>query len=205
MNRPVPEPTEAAVAESDAEERSRAKLQFTDRTLGIIRHGPTVVEAVHVGEPSLDDPKRILAPEITKENIALFSDAVNAGRPPAATEAVTPTNANEPTRSDVPSTVPLQMAPPAGGTGVGAEVVSTGGTAATPDTSAGLKAVGPDNTVIPAAEKPAEAPIPVNEIKSTGATATALNDKSKKPKVDSKEESDSKKKKKKGLAKLNPF
>jgi outer membrane protein assembly factor BamD len=32
-----------------------------------------------------------------------------------------------------------------------------------------------------------------------------LDDKSKKPKVDSKEESDSKKKKKKGLAKLNPF
>src|SRR5271165_454340 len=34
MNRPVPEPTEAAIAESDAEERRRAKLQFTDRTLG---------------------------------------------------------------------------------------------------------------------------------------------------------------------------
>ena len=58
---------------------------------------------------------------------------------------------------------------------------------------------------MPAAEKPAEAPDQVNEIKSTGATATALNDKSKKPKVDSNEESSSKKKKKKGLAKLNPF
>ena len=206
MNRPVPEPTEAAVAESDAEERSRAKLQFTDRTLGIIRHGPTVVEAVHVGEPSLDDPKRTLAPEITKQNIAMYTDAVNAGRPPAPAALVPPTNANEPTRSDQPSTVPLQMAPPSGGTGVSAEIVSAPqGNGAPPDTSAGLKAVGPDNTVVPGAEKPAEAPIPVNEVKSTGATATALDDKSKKPKVDSKEESDSKKKKKKGLAKLNPF
>ena len=206
MNRPVPEPTEAAVAESDAEERSRAKLQFTDRTLGVIRHGPTVVEAVHVGEPSLEDPKRTLAPDITKQNIAMYTDAINAGRPPAPATLAQPTTANEPTRSDQPSTVPLQMAPPAGGTGVGAEIVSApAGNGAPPDTNAGLKAVGPDNTVIPAAEKPAEAPIPVNEVKSTGATATALNDKSKKPKVDSKEESDSKKKKKKGLAKLNPF
>src|ERR1039457_140542 len=68
MNRPVPEPTAAAVAESDAEERSRQALHFTDKTLGLIKHGPTVVEAVHVGEPSLDDPKRTLAPAVNKEN-----------------------------------------------------------------------------------------------------------------------------------------
>ena len=62
MNRPVPEPTQEAVAENDAEERSRQPLRFTDKTFDIIKHGPTVVEAVHVGEPSLDDPKRTLAP-----------------------------------------------------------------------------------------------------------------------------------------------
>jgi outer membrane protein assembly factor BamD len=134
----------------------------------------------------------------------MFVSAVNAGRPAPAPGAVTPTTANEPTRNGVPSTVPLQMAPPSGGTGVGAEVVSAPSAAADP--GAGLKAVGPDKTVEPAVEKPAEAPAPVNEVKSTGATATALDDKSKKkPKVDSNEESDSKKKKKKGLAKLNPF
>ena len=70
MNRPVPEPTEAAIAESDAEERSRQPLHFTDSMLGIIKRGPTVVEAVHVGEPTLDDPKRTLAPEVTKQNKA---------------------------------------------------------------------------------------------------------------------------------------
>ena len=70
MNRPVPEPTQEAVAESDAEERSRQPLHFTDKTFDIIKHGPSVVEAVHVGEPSLDDPKRTLAPDVTKQNIA---------------------------------------------------------------------------------------------------------------------------------------
>ena len=40
MNRPVPEPTQAAIAESEAEERSRQPLHFTDKTLDIIKHGP---------------------------------------------------------------------------------------------------------------------------------------------------------------------
>jgi outer membrane protein assembly factor BamD len=97
------------------------------------------------------------------------------------------------------------MAPPSGGTGVGAEIVSAPSSPAATDANAGLKAVGPVNTEIPAAEKPADAPVQVNEIKSQGATATATDAKTKKPKVDSKEESDSKKKKKKGLGKLNPF
>ena len=211
MNRPVPEPTDAAVAESDAEERSRQPLHFTDKTLDIIKHGPMVVEAVHVGEPSLVDPKRTLAPDINKENVAMLSAAFNQGKPPAAAVGgVTSTGANEPPRTDQPSTVPIEVGPPSGGSSVGGEIVAApSGTAPAADGAAGLKAVGPVNTELPAAEKPAEAPMPVNEIKSTGATATDLNangtDKTKKPKVDSKEESDSKKKKKKGLAKLNPF
>jgi outer membrane protein assembly factor BamD len=203
MNRPVPEPTAEAVAENDAEERSRQPLHFTDKTLDIIKHGPMVVEAVHVGEPSLDDPKRTLAPDITKENQTMFVAALNAGKPPAPGEPPAPAAAGEPPRTDQPSTAPLEMAPPAGGSGVSAEIVAA--PPADPNAGAGLKPVGNTSVVVPAAEKPAEAPIPINEVKSTGATATALDDKSKKPKVDSKDESDSKKKKKKGLAKLNPF
>jgi outer membrane protein assembly factor BamD len=211
MNRPIPEASQEAVAENDAEERSRQALHFSDKTLGLIKHGPTVVEAVHVGEPSLEDPKRTLAPDITKQNVAMFNEAVNVGKPPAPpANAITPTGANEPPRSDQPSSAPLQLAPPAGGTGVGAEVLSapsgsapiTGG--APNDGSAGMKAVGPTNTALPAAEKPADAPVQINEVKSSGPTVTNTTDK-KKPKVNDKEESDSKKKKKKGLAKLNPF
>jgi len=207
MNRPVPEPTAEAVAENDAEERSRQPLRFTNKTLDIIKRGPTVVEAVHVGEPTLEDPKRTLAPDITKQNVAMFTDAINAGKPPApAVGGVAPTGANEPSRSDAPSTVPLQLAPPSGGSGVTGEILAAPTPpAAGTDAGAGLKAVGPANTALPASEAPAKAPDPVNEVKPTGATATDLNAKNKKPKVDSKEESDSKKKKKKGLSKLNPF
>ena len=199
MNRVVPEPGQDAIAESDAEERSRQALRFTDKTLGMVKHGPTVVEAVHVGEPGLEDPKRTLAPSITKENIALFNDAINAGKPVPA-GVVTPTGVNEPTRSDQPSQAPLQMERPEGNTGVGAQIVS----APAADPNAVVKAVGPVNTALPAAEKPAEAPDQVNDVKPGSTPAAAVAEK-KKPKADLSDESSSKKKKKKGLSKLNPF
>jgi outer membrane protein assembly factor BamD len=210
MNRPIPEPTEAAIAESDAEERSRQALHFTDKTMDIIKRGPTVVEAVHVGEPTITDPTRVLAPEITKQNIQLFTEAVNVGRPPAApAPAAVPTGPNEPPRSDQPSTAPLQMQGPGAGTGVGVEVVSAPASAAVADPNALVKPVVPPNSVLPEADRPAEAPVQVNDIKpgevpQQGNDATA-GGKTKKPKVDQSEESSSKKKKKKGLAKLNPF
>jgi outer membrane protein assembly factor BamD len=202
MNRPVPEPTQEAIAENDAEERSRQPLHFTGKTFDIIKHGPSVVEAVHVGEPSLDDPKRTLAPDITKQNIALFADAMNAGKPAAVPiGTVAPTGVNEPPRSDQPSQAPLQMAAPEGGSGVGVQVIS----APASDPNAVVKAVGPANTAVPVAEKPAEAPDQVNDIKPGSTTAAATTGKQKKPKADLSDESSSKKKKKKGLAKLNPF
>jgi outer membrane protein assembly factor BamD len=200
MNRPVPEPTEAAIAESEAEEQSRQPLRFTSKTFDIIKHGPSVVEAVHVGEPSLDDPKRTLASDVTKQNVAIFNDAINAGKPAAlAAGAATPTGVNEPPRSDQPSQAPLQLEKPEGGTGVGVQVVS----APTADPNAVVKAVGPVNTTLPAAEKPAEAPDQVNDVKP--GSNLAANAGAKKKKADLSDESSSKKKKKKGLAKLNPF
>jgi outer membrane protein assembly factor BamD len=209
MNRPIPEPTAEAVAESDAEERSRQPIRFTDRTLDLIKHGPMVVEAVHVGDPSMGDPKRTIAPDINKENSAIYYAAVTGNKPAPGLVAPATTAANEPPRSDQPSAAPLQGAGTEGGTGVGVEVVNAPGAAAAVDPNAPVKAVGPVNTVLPAAEKPAEAPTQVNDIKSSGPTSTpidATNGKKKKkaPKAES-DESSSKKKKKKGISKLNPF
>jgi outer membrane protein assembly factor BamD len=204
MNRPVPEPGQDAVAENDAEERSRQPLHFTDKTLGLIKHGPTVVEAVHVGEPSLNDPKRTLAPDLTKDNIKIYTDAYSEGKPASPIGAVTPTGPNEPPRTDAPSTAPLQVGP-AGPTSVGVEVLSAPSAPAA-DPNAVIKPVGPSDIVVPAAEKPAEAPDQINEVKPGSTPAQSAADaKKKKPKVDSNDESSSKKKKKKGLAKLNPF
>ncbi|MGA3082888.1 MAG: outer membrane protein assembly factor BamD [Terracidiphilus sp.] len=203
MNRPVPEPTEAAIAENDAEERSRQPLRLTDKTFDVIKHGPSVVEAVHVGEPSLDDPKRTLAPDVTKKNIAMVEAAVNAGKPAASPQgAVTPTGINEAPRSDQPSQAPLQLERPEGGTGVGVQIVSAPNAAPAADPNAVVKAVGPVNATLPAAEKPAEAPEQVNDVKTPVQPAAAA---AKKPKADLSDESSSKKKKKKGLGKLNPF
>jgi outer membrane protein assembly factor BamD len=214
MNRPVPEPTTEAIAESDAEERSRQPLHFTDTVVGLIKRGPTVVEAVHVGEPTLDDPKRVLAPDISKQNNTLAVEAINQGRPPAPPAVVQPTGPNEPPRSDQPSTAPLQMQAPGEGTGVGVQIVSApNGPAEAPasttqtDPNALVKPIVPSNNALPAADKPAEAPVQVNDIKpgDNPTTPAVTNGKPKKPKVDQSDESSSKKKKKKGLAKLNPF
>ena len=200
MNRPVPDPTNAAVAESDSEERSSQRVQFVDKTFGIIKHGPTVVEAVHVGEPSLEDPKRTLAPDITKQNAAIINAAVGVGKPANVPGAAT--GVNEPPRSDQPSTAPLQLEKPDGGSGVGVQILS----APAADPNAVVKAVGPVNTAVPAAEKPAEAPDQVNDIKPGSSATAVVNPKDqKKHKADLDDESSSKKKKKKGLSKLNPF
>jgi outer membrane protein assembly factor BamD len=207
MNRPVPDPTEQAVAESGAEEQSRQQIRFTDKTLGLVKHGPTVVEAVHVGDPSMEDPKRTLAPEVNNYNREVFVTAVNGGKPAPGLVPAQPTAPNEPPRSDQPSAAPVEIARPDGGTSVGVEVVTAPANSAAADPNAVIKPVGSVNTVLPAAEKPAEAPVQVNDVKSAGATATPIDTASKKkkaPKADS-DESTSKKKKKKGLSKLNPF
>jgi outer membrane protein assembly factor BamD len=211
MNRPVPEPTKDAIAESEAEELSRQPIHFTDRTLDIIKHGPITVEAAHVGDPTLETPKRTLAPDITKENIALITEARNVGKPAAEATAATPTGPNEPPRSDQPSAAPLQGGGAPGGSGVGVQILNAPSGVAADPSNALVKPVVPDNSGnIPAAEAPATAPAQVNEIKpgtaqQTPAQSASRKDMSKKPKTDLGDESSSKKKKKKGLAKLNPF
>jgi outer membrane protein assembly factor BamD len=167
-----------------------------------------------VGEPTLEDPTRVLAPDITNQNKALFMEAVNQGKPQQPAAVVTPTGPNEPPRSDQPPTAPLQMQAPASGTGVGVQILSApNGSAQAPptaqtDPNALVKPVGPANTVLPAADKPAEAPLQVNDIRpgtNPPQPTPETKGKPKKPKVDQSDESSSKKKKKKGLAKLNPF
>ena len=106
-------------------------------------------------------------------------------------------------------------APPAAGTSMGVEILSTGTSSSAPatkpgDADGGLKAVGPpDATPLPAAEKAVGTPDVVNDIKpGTQPAAQAGDPNSKKkpnPAFDKNDESSSKHKKKKGLAKLNPF
>jgi outer membrane protein assembly factor BamD len=220
MNRPVPEPTQEAIAESDAEVRSEQPVRFTDTVLGMIKHGPLVVQAPHVGDPTMTAPARTIAPTITKENQQIFAAAFRNNQPAAeAAKTAQPTGVNEPPRSDQPqSAAPLQFEAPAGegGNSIGASIVSTGGNSAPAapkadaDPNAVIKAVGSTETPLPAAEGPSAAPEQVNDIKpgsvpeQTAADPNAKPTK-KKPKLDQSDEASSKKKKKKGLSKLNPF
>ena len=97
------------------------------------------------------------------------------------------------------------MQAPEGGTNLGVQIVG----APAADPNAVVKPVGPDKTVVPAAESSGCGPDQINDIKPGTAVqtpATASNAKKKKaPKADLSDESSSKKKKKKGLGKLNPF
>ncbi len=227
MNRPVPEPTQAAIAESEAEEQSRQPVRFTDKALGMVKHGPVTVEAAHVGDPTMVSPTRTTAPEISQEDRQIFLAAYKAAQPGAAstTESAAtpkPTSPNEPPRSDQPQ-APLQFEKVSGsddsgaGNSIGASIVSAPNSAAetnkpAEDPNAVVKSVGTTETKLPAAEAPTAAPDQVNDIKpgstpqpAAQTTANGKPEKTKKPKLDESEDASSKKKKKKGLAKLNPF
>lgn len=209
MNRPIPTPTQAAIAESDAEERSRQPLHFTDTLFGLIKRGPTVVEAVHVGNPTLTDPTRTLATDVNKDNEDLFKQAMDEGKPAQPAMAAQPTTANEPPRSDRPSEAPLMQGAPAAGTSVGVQIVSAPNSAPAADSNALVKPVASSTASLPPVQKSTEAPPQINDIKpgeEQTQTATVTSSKKKKaPKADLGEESSSRKKKKKGLGKLNPF
>jgi outer membrane protein assembly factor BamD len=194
LGRPVPEPTQTEVAESEAEEQSRANIKLKDRAILLVKHGPSTLEAARVGEPLMTPAKTVTAPEISKENIAIFNSA--SGIKPEAGTAPSPAVANgtaAPRTGDAAVPNPEGGAP--GGTGVGVEILnpngnavdnnsgasSTGATppAAAPATGAGtpapdaaagdnygLKAVGPaNNAPLPPVEKPAEGQSQVNDVK----------------------------------------
>src|SRR5580698_8275861 len=77
LNRPVPEPTKEELADSEAEEQSRTGITFKDRALLLVKRGPVTVNAARVGEPTLVDPPQVTAPDVHKQDTALFTAALN--------------------------------------------------------------------------------------------------------------------------------
>ena len=86
LGRPVPEPTQTELAESEAEEQSRANIKLKDRAILLVKHGPSTLEAARVGEPLMTPAKTVTAPEVSKENVAIFNAAAGI-KPAAAGEA----------------------------------------------------------------------------------------------------------------------
>jgi outer membrane protein assembly factor BamD len=125
-----------------------------------------------------------------------------------------------PPTSAPPTSEPRQFTPPSVGSVVGPAPTTEGKAAAAAaagvpgaQNPGGLNEIRPDNTPLPAIEKPAEAAPQTNDVHAaqvqTGTDAgTPAKGKKKKapaPKYDSSDESSSKHKKKTGIDKLNPF
>jgi outer membrane protein assembly factor BamD len=138
MGRPVPEPTAAEMAESEAQEGSRTPVKLKDRTLMLLQHGPSTVESARVGEPTMTDPPPVLAPSVTAETLANFNLAIKGQPiPPVPNEtsadAAAIANGTAPPRTGEPApAITMENVPSSGGGGdsVGAEIVSAPNSAA---------------------------------------------------------------------------
>lgn len=91
LGRAIPDPTQQELAESEAEEGSRINVKLKDRALLLVKQGPSTIQAARVGEPTLSDPPQTYAPQVNKENVALFEAAVKGTPLPG----VSPTGQDE--------------------------------------------------------------------------------------------------------------
>jgi outer membrane protein assembly factor BamD len=138
LNRPIPEPTQQELAQSEAEEQSRIGVTLKSRVLMLVQHGPATVNAARIGEPTLTDTPAVYAPDITQQNKDLYVAAATGkplpplGQAPAAASADAANNNAPAAGSDSGgSTLELESVPtaPGGGAGpgIGASIVSEGG------------------------------------------------------------------------------
>src|SRR6201987_2306791 len=89
LGRPVAEPTQQQLAESEAEEGSRVNVKIKDRAMLLIKHGPSTVEAARVGEPTLTDPAPTLAPQVSKQTTEIYQAALKGQPLPGAAPGTT--------------------------------------------------------------------------------------------------------------------
>ncbi len=89
------------MAASEKLEGSRAQYTMQKRLALLVLRKPDTVTAAQVGDPPLEDPPPVLAPEVSKEILASYRAALNPGAPAnAAVKTATP--AIEPGKNEVP-------------------------------------------------------------------------------------------------------
>ena len=103
LNRPIPKPTPAELAENQAEIQSRTPVTLRSKALLLVEHKPEVLEAARVGEPTMETPKPTIAAQITKQDIATYNELTHPGATPAAGE---PSAAPDATTAAGDSTAP---------------------------------------------------------------------------------------------------
>ncbi|MBV8632081.1 MAG: outer membrane protein assembly factor BamD, partial [Silvibacterium sp.] len=122
LGRPVPEPTQQELAESEAEEGSRVNVTLKGRAMMLVKHTPSTVEAARVGEPTLTDPPPTLAPQVTQQTTAIYKAAMNGQPLPGAAPATASdanaaaiNNGTAPPRTGQPAQMRLETVPDSSG------------------------------------------------------------------------------------------
>ena len=111
MGQPIPEPTAAQIAASNALENSRGTYTISKRATTLFLHAPDTVLAATKGEPTMTDPKPTVAPTVVKKIQADFSGAF-AANGVAATPGAAPA-VSAPVVAESPKQTPTQPTAPA--------------------------------------------------------------------------------------------
>ena len=233
MNRPVPTPTAAAIAQNKKEEESRTELGMLGRFMDNLKKGPntSVAQAALAGEPTLIDPKPTNAPDLIR-NVGNVAGGQKApGKDTLAVEPIKdgapPPNQPVP-RSDTPP--PTTAADGSNNTGISdLQTIADPNAGAAPPSAAPGGSATPPAPADPAASaqppaaqegQPAQAesaktsdaaatpPAQVNEAAQPAAGESSSNANTAAASTEQAQNQDvssSKAKKKKGLHKLVPF
>jgi len=136
MNVPIPTPTAEQAAASAALENSRGQYHLQDRARLMILRRPDTVLAAHAGDPSLTDPKPVVAPAVVRQIQQDYSTALNpasaeaapAGGTPAAeaTPEASPAAAAPAASAPAKAAAPLQLEdiPASGGGGASSSTMT---------------------------------------------------------------------------------
>jgi hypothetical protein len=109
MKRPVPKPTEQAIAQNKAEEASRSETGLMGRLMDHVKSRPNMARAATVGDPAMQDAQQTDATQVMKQ----MTNAASTGTNSATVEKIKagPTeNAPPPRSSDgEPEPPPAQV------------------------------------------------------------------------------------------------
>ncbi|MGI9101086.1 MAG: outer membrane protein assembly factor BamD [Terriglobales bacterium] len=208
LHRPVPTPTPEALAQNKKEEESRKELGHFGKMMMNMHRRPDTSLAVHVGEPTLVDPKQTSAPDVVKQSTAslisasgssvinpsgvVSAETVKTGTPPPNQPVPRSESAPGTAPADAPSNTGIEEMKPNVGNEVTAQPVPSSDSKTPPPAPAQINEAAPDQSS-------------QSTTASSPSSPSSTDSKDSSQSNDSKDTSTSKKKKKKGLGKLNPF
>jgi hypothetical protein len=209
LHQPIPRPTKAAVAQNKAEEDSRRDSTALALMMNVVKKGPNVDLAAHVGEPPLVDPTPIAANQEAGAT-AMRAMGLAAGDHSLAVETVKggPPPANEPApRSDAAaSNGPLfAHSNPAAAPDPNELQPAAEATAVKPSGAPDPNELTPAADATAANNQPLPPPAQVNEIQHSASSSNSSATAASSSLASDQDVSSSKKKKKKGLKKIIPF